>query len=102
VAFGDSGPARGGGDGVPGHEGVREFVRDLDSAFAELHIEVSEIRDLGDRLVAIGRLRARGKARGADTESHIGYLADFKNGKAIRIRTYLDPKETLEAAGLRE
>jgi hypothetical protein len=29
-------------------------------------------------------------------------VVDGRNGKAIRIRNYLDPKETLEAAGLRE
>ena len=29
--------------------------------------------------------------RGA-TESRIGVMNDFKNGRAIRIRTYLDPK----------
>ena len=52
-----------------GHEGVREMLRDLNEAFAEIHIEISEIRDLGDRLVAIGRTRARGKESGAETES---------------------------------
>jgi hypothetical protein len=29
-------------------------------------------------------------------------VAEFKDGKGIRIRTYLDPNEALEAAGLRE
>jgi len=28
-------------------------------------------------------------------------VAEFKDGKGIRIRTYLDPNEALEAAGLR-
>ena len=85
-----------------GHEGVREFVRDLDSAFAELRIEISEIRDLGERVVAMGHLRGRGKESGAETESYIGYLVEFKNGKMARILSFLDPKATLEAAGLRE
>ena len=31
-----------------------------------------------------------------------GTVTDMKNGKAIRIWTYLDPQEALEAAGLRE
>jgi uncharacterized protein len=85
-----------------GHDGVREMIRDLDEAFGEMHIEISEIRDLGDRLVAIGRTRARGKGSGADVESPIGFVTEFKNGKAISIRGYLDPKDALEAAGLRE
>ncbi len=85
-----------------GHEGVREMLRDLYEAFDEIQIEISEIRDLGDRLVAIGRTRARGKGSGADVESPIGFVTEFKNGNAISIRGYLDPKEALEAAGLRE
>ena len=31
-----------------------------------------------------------------------GTVTDMKNGKAVRIWTYLDPQEALEAAGLRE
>jgi ketosteroid isomerase-like protein len=83
-----------------GHDGVREFVRDLDDAFAEVHIEIAEIRDLGDRLVASGHLHARGKASGAETESPIAWVVDFKSGKVTRVLSYLDPKEALEAAGL--
>ena len=75
-----------------GHEGVRELWRDIGEAFAEFHIELSEIRDLGERVVAIGHLRGRGKASGAVVESPIGYVADFKNGKAIRIDDYFDPE----------
>ena len=40
------------------------MIGDLNEAFDEFHIEISEIQDLGDRLVAIGRTRARGKASG--------------------------------------
>jgi ketosteroid isomerase-like protein len=85
-----------------GHEGIREVLRDVYDALAELHVEYPEIRDLGDRLVAIGRLRARGTESGATTESAVVTVTDFRNGKAVRIRTYLDPKEALEAAGLEE
>jgi hypothetical protein len=36
------------------------------------------------------------------TESALAVVVDFRNDKAIRVRTYLDPKEALEAAGLSE
>ena len=85
-----------------GHDGVRAMIGDLYEAFGEIHIEISEIRDLGDRLVAIGRTRARGKASGAETETPLAMLAEVKNGKTISIRAYLDPDEALEAAGLSE
>ena len=83
-----------------GHDGVREMLGDLYEAFDTIHIEASEIRDLGDRLVAIGRTRARGKASGVETETPLAFVAEFKNGKAISIRGYLDPREAFEAAGL--
>ena len=85
-----------------GHEGVRELIRGTDEALGEIHVEFSTIREMGNRIVAIGHLRIRGKGSGAETESPVGYVAELKDGKPIRIRTYLDPKEALEAAGLKE
>jgi ketosteroid isomerase-like protein len=84
-----------------GHEGVREWLRDLYETLSEFQAEYPEIRDLGDRTVAIGHVRARGMASEAVIEAPHGAVGEFKNGRGIRIRTYLDPKEALEAAGLR-
>jgi ketosteroid isomerase-like protein len=85
-----------------GHEGVREVVSELDSAFPDLRVDLSEVRDFGGRLLAIGRLRGRGRESGVETETTIVFLVELKNGRAARIREYLDPKEALEAAGLSE
>jgi ketosteroid isomerase-like protein len=85
-----------------GHEGVREWIGDVDETFGETHSDFPEVRDLGDRVVAIGRLRVRGKESGVEVESPIIYVADFRNGKAFHVRTYLDREEALAAAGLRE
>jgi ketosteroid isomerase-like protein len=85
-----------------GHDGVREWFRAASETFPERHTEAEEIRNLGDRIVAIGRIRMRGKASGAETESPIAYLVEYGNGKATQVRSYLDPQEALEAAGLSE
>jgi ketosteroid isomerase-like protein len=85
-----------------GHDGVLELLDEVDEALAEIHLDYSEIRDLGDRIVGIGRIRTRGKQSGAVTEMAFGTVTDMKNGRAIRIWTYLDPQEALEAAGLSE
>jgi ketosteroid isomerase-like protein len=85
-----------------GHEGARELWRDLDEAFTEQEVEQSEVRDLGAQVIAIGHLRARGRESGATTETAIVWLVEFRNGKAVRVREYLDPTEALEAAGLSE
>ena len=85
-----------------GHDGVRELFRDLYDAFAETNSEYSDIRDSGDRIVAIGLLRVRGNESGAVTESELGTICRFENGKVTFVRTFLDSGETLEAAGLPE
>ena len=85
-----------------GYDGVREVLGELYEALAEIHLDYSEIRDLGDRIVGIGRIRTRGKQSGVVTEMAFGTVTDMENGRAIRISTYLDPQEALEAAGLRQ
>ena len=85
-----------------GHEGVREIFRELDGAFVELRTDLLEVRDLGEQVLAIGRLWGRGRESGAETETDVVWLAEFKNGKGIRCREYLHRAEALEAAGLRE
>jgi ketosteroid isomerase-like protein len=85
-----------------GYEGVRDLVRELDEAFPDLQSELTEVRDLGEQVLAIGRLRGRGKQSGAVTETTITWLVELRNGKGFRIREYLDPNEALEAAGLSE
>jgi ketosteroid isomerase-like protein len=88
--------------GHRGHEGVRQWLQDVLETFAEFHVELSEILDLEDRLVAVGRIFGRGAESGADTESPAAYLIHLRDGKAIVVRIYLDPEEALRAAGLRE
>jgi ketosteroid isomerase-like protein len=85
-----------------GHDGVREMLRDLNEAFGEIRIEMSEIRDLGDRLVAIGHTRTRGRESGAETETPLAFVTEIRNGKTISIQAYLDPRQALEAVGLSE
>src|SRR5215208_5306359 len=76
-----------------GHDGVRELFRDLYEAFDEFQIDVSEIRDLGDRLVAISRSHIRGKESGAELEFPSAFVVEFRNGKAILVRSFFEPKE---------
>jgi ketosteroid isomerase-like protein len=85
-----------------GYDGVREMLRDLYEAFSEFRVSFYDIRDLGDRVVAIGRWITRGEESGVETTPPLASVVDFQNGKAVRVRSYLDPNDALEAAGLRE
>jgi hypothetical protein len=44
-------------------------MRDIFASFDELHFQPSEIRDLGDQLLAIGFMHARGTASGVEIDS---------------------------------
>jgi ketosteroid isomerase-like protein len=87
---------------VRGHEGLLEYVRDLDEGFSVRDVQFSEFRDLGDRIVVLGHVRGRGRESGIEFDSPYGGLAEFKNGKCIRYRDYFDHSQALEAAGLSE
>ena len=85
-----------------GTEGVRELFRDADETLEGMVFEVSELRDLKDRILALGRLRARGHESGAETDVSFNQVVDFRNGKLTRLRSFFDREDALEAAGLSE
>ena len=85
-----------------GHEGVREGLRVVYETLAEFHVEYSEIRDLSDRIVGIGRVRMRDRQSGVETEAPLVSVTDVKNGKGIRVWNFVDPQDAHEAARLRE
>lgn len=82
-----------------GHAGVRKLMREQADLFAEFAVEYSEARDVGDKLVAIGVLRVRGRQSGLPIESPVATVVEFRDGKGLRVRTFLDPDEALEFAG---
>ncbi|MGH2702838.1 MAG: nuclear transport factor 2 family protein [Actinomycetota bacterium] len=92
-----------GGDAVyRGTEGVRRFLEDLWDVLAGTEWEFPDIRDLGDELIAIGRIRLTGASSGAAIDAPFAYVIEFRAGKPYRIRSFLDPSDALAAVGLTE
>ncbi len=94
--------ARVGGDVYRGREGIEAFLGEVDETWEEFRPMPEEYRDLGDRVLALGRLRTRGRASGAPSDSPWGGVYDVRGGRVSRIRTFLDHGEALRAAGLSE
>jgi uncharacterized protein len=90
------------GNTYRGHDGVRNWMAESDATFEELRMEPEEFRDLGDEVLMIGRLYARGRESGVEIESPIAWLSTFHDGKGVRARGYLNIQDALEAAGLSE
>ena len=48
-----------------GHAGIAEWLRDVDESFASAQIVPLELRDLGDRVLALTEFRVEGHESGA-------------------------------------
>ena len=81
---------------------MRAYFADVDSAWEEFRMIVDEYRDLGDRVLTLGRLEGRGRGSGAAVDTPQGGVADIRDGKVSCVRSYLDHGEALRAAGLTE
>ena len=48
------------------------------------------------------RVTARGKGCSVELNAETGSVFEFRDGKILRMRAYLDPKRALDAVGLPE
>jgi len=85
-----------------GVEAVRGWFADLDAYFEPGRIECSDIRDLDDRVLALGTVRAIGRESGVETELPYTVVATFREGLVTHFTDYGDRTKALEAAGLSE
>ena len=90
-----------GGD-YRGREGVEKFAADTRENWEELQTLPEEFRDLGDRVLVLGRMQGRGKASGVPVDSPYVTILDFRGDRIWRSRVYLDRAEGLRVAGLHE
>src|SRR5947199_1187241 len=90
------------GGSLRGREGGEALFADIRDTWEEHRLVIEVIRDLGDRVLGLGRLEGRGKASGVSVDVPLAVISDYRNGKVWRTRTFLDHGEALRAAGLAE
>jgi ketosteroid isomerase-like protein len=83
-----------------GRDWLRQYREDAGAAWDDIQVRIDEIRDLGDRAVAFGEIRGRGRGSGLDIRVPLAWVADFHQGKVSRLQSYENAIEALEAAGL--
>jgi len=83
-----------------GVEGMREFVGDWTAAWEDWRLEVEDLVDAGDEVVAIVRQSGRSKTTGLPVDMRFAQLWTLSDGRQTRMRMYADPEEALRAAGL--
>ena len=81
-----------------GAAGIREYFRDMAESWQSFEAIPVDVRELGDRVVAIIHRRLRGRGSGIDIEDKLGIVYELRNGVAIRIRGYRNVVEALAEA----
>jgi uncharacterized protein len=85
------------GEPFRGYEGVRAWLAGLDENFEIWELVTDEWHERGDTLVVLGSVHARGRGSGIELDQPIAWVADFRDGLLVRLRTYFDHDEALQA-----
>lgn len=94
-------PLRSGTEGAfVGHEGMRRFLADTEDMFDIFQASYTDIRDLGDRVLAIGSIRMRASGSGVETDVPTAAIVEYRDGLLWRYKDYGQVRLALEAASL--
>jgi ketosteroid isomerase-like protein len=87
-----------------GHEGVKRFWATWAEVISGVALEIEECRCIEqDRVLAITRAHGTGAGSGAPVASgRFTHIADFRDGRVIRVRLYGGVGAALDAMGMRE
>jgi ketosteroid isomerase-like protein len=83
-----------------GHEGMRQFMRDIEEDWETYRIDASEFRERGDRVAALGQVTAQGRGTGMHIESTAGFVFEVRDGLAMSIVSHSDASAALAELGL--
>jgi ketosteroid isomerase-like protein len=85
-----------------GHDGIRAVFGKLHEVFPDMQFAAAEFIPNGDRVLASMHWLGTGAGSGASAGVPLFHVWSFEDGRATRIRAFLDREEALEAAGLSE
>ena len=85
-----------------GVEGILGFLEWIWSEFERPSMEVHELVDAGDQVMAAVTLRGRGKQSGVETSWDVWHVWTLEHGKVVHGQAFTSRADALEAAGLSE
>jgi ketosteroid isomerase-like protein len=85
-----------------GRDGIARAWHGVRGVWKEYRLDVEDARVIGDKIVVIGRVYARGIESGLKLDSGWSALVGLRDGMAISAWDWLDRDEALKAAALRE
>jgi ketosteroid isomerase-like protein len=85
-----------------GIEGLREATTKWVGTWDDFHIDVEELTDLGEHVLARLHERGRGRGSGVEVERELFQLFTIRGDKIVRLRMFDTSGEALRAAGFSE
>ena len=73
-----------------GRERLRQGFAELFDAWESYHLDIEDVRDLGDRVLVLAREEAVGRASGMKIDGHWAYLLWVKGSEIVRVEAYRD------------
>ena len=89
-------------DTYRGHDGLRRYFESFQDAMEDIRFEPERFIDVGEDVVTVVRLTARGRHTAIPVEQRIAQVWSMSEGKAVQVRTFATLKRALAAAGLPE
>jgi ketosteroid isomerase-like protein len=87
-----------GDPGYHGHNGVRAWFEDVDEMFSAIHVDLEQYRQIGDRLLVLGDLRATRRGTGAEVSSEVAWVVEARGEKLQKGWAYESHEEGERAA----
>jgi ketosteroid isomerase-like protein len=84
-----------------GADAVRETLATIVETWEHYRFETEEIVDLGEHVLVLARITARGVASGVPIDEPVAMLSRFQGDKLIWTTTSRSKQEALHAVGLR-
>lgn len=81
-----------------GFQGTQEWISDTRDTWDDYDQELEEIVDLGDDVLVVLRISARGGGSGVPVTQELAVVWTFEGDKAVRARSFASRAEALEAA----
>jgi len=95
-------PQRAGTEGAyRGIAGIEEFRADTEQVFEKFEVHY-ELLDLGERILAWGKVDVRARGSGIEVDVPMGGVFEFRDGKIVRWEDFGSKEKALKAVGLKE
>jgi ketosteroid isomerase-like protein len=83
-----------------GHDGLRRSLRKFVGTWENFQLDVTELVEAGDDVLARTRLTGAGKGSGVQVEEDQFVVWTVRDGKAVKLQMFFDRGEAERAAGL--